>query len=407
MSFPVHCGVFSELETEQYIFHFNLNDEIIRAKMKGDCWRHPHEWLKKTVGNDWVYYSTGGYTGVFEATGEYYLPNFQYPTNSILGGHPFRLEEVSLLADKWHHILQTLQENPLETVTKNLKGNQTDSVELFLEKVLAKNPAYLNRRAKDLYEIIGGQISVLPPDGRHVDYNLIPLTVSTGCLYKCAFCKVKNSSRFTEKPREKIDTQIDRLQQFYDKDLSNYNSLLLGEHDALQSDRELLLYAIEEGVRKLKLCRSNITGNNTFLFGSVASLLGKDDTFFENLNRLPGNVFINIGLESADQATLDTIGKPLLSRKVKEAFYRIQEINERFPFIEVTANFIMDDNLPAGHYPSILELIRESQPRKKAKGTIYFSPLTFNQPSRKRLFEFNRIKIASRLPTFLYIIQRL
>jgi hypothetical protein len=83
------------------------------------------------------------------------------------------------------------------------------------------------------------------------------------------------------------------------------------------------------------------------------------------------------------------------------------EINDRYSSIEVTANFIMDDGLPANHYPAILELIRERLTHTKPKGAIYFSPLTFNQPSRARLFDFNRLKILSRLPTFLYIIQRL
>jgi hypothetical protein len=67
----------------------------------------------------------------------------------------------------------------------------------------------------------------------------------------------------------------------------------------------------------------------------------------------------------------------------------------------------MDEHLPANHYPTILELIRESLPHVKPKGSIYFSPLTFDQPSRSRLFEFNRLKIMSRLPAYLYIIQRL
>jgi hypothetical protein len=67
----------------------------------------------------------------------------------------------------------------------------------------------------------------------------------------------------------------------------------------------------------------------------------------------------------------------------------------------------MDNDLPANHYPAILHLIREQLVHTKPKGSIYFSPLAFGQPSRARLFEFNRLKILSRLPTFLYIIQRL
>ncbi len=69
MSYPVYCGRFTEVETRDYLFHFNLNNEILRARGKGSDWPHPHEWLKRYMGNDWIYYSTGGYTGVYEATG--------------------------------------------------------------------------------------------------------------------------------------------------------------------------------------------------------------------------------------------------------------------------------------------------------------------------------------------------
>ena len=74
-SYPVRFGQYLEIETDLATFHFNLNREIIRIIGKGVHWPHPQEWLKRTAGNDWIYYSTGGYTGVFETTGEYYLPN--------------------------------------------------------------------------------------------------------------------------------------------------------------------------------------------------------------------------------------------------------------------------------------------------------------------------------------------
>ncbi len=404
MSYPVHCGIYSELSTRDFVFHFNLNNEIIRAKRKGDDWGHPHEWLKRTIGNDWVYYSTGGYTGVFEATGEYYLPNFRYPTNSILGGHPFRLKEVKDLSDNWHFILQNIEDSiSFSSYQDSTTGRQRS----FLKTAIENSPETLEKRAQRLFDIIGGRISVLPPDARHVDYNLIPLTISRGCLYKCRFCKVKNNLPFTELSRADINSQLEKLRLLFDKDLPNYNSLYLGEHDALLANHRLLLHSVEQGIDTLELQNSNVRGNNTFLFGSVGSLLGAPTELFQQLEQLPGKVYINIGLESADQETLDHIGKPIKARDVVEAFHRSQEINRTFASIEITANFIMDGDLPTGHYPRILELIRDSLVHKKPKGTIYFSPLTFDQPSRARLFEFNKIKIVSRLPTHLYIIQRL
>jgi radical SAM superfamily enzyme YgiQ (UPF0313 family) len=398
MSFPVHCGIYNEIETPDFIFQFNLNGEIFRAKSKGKNWAHPHEWLKRTQGNDWIYYSTGGYTGVFEATGEYYLPNFQYPNNSILGGHPFAQKEIRHVSESWYQILQELLDHPLDL---------PDDFDVFLFDVMSNSPQILAQKAQRLHETVGGRISVLPPDARHVDYNFIPLTISQGCLYKCMFCKVKNGTVFTEISRSEIGRQIDRLKQHYAQDLVNYNSLFLGEHDALQTDAELILFSIKTAYKEFGFATSYLTDNSTFLFGSVTSFLNAPEYLFQQLNSLPGMTYINIGLESADQETLDRIGKPITEKQVQESFTRIQDINDRYSSIEITANFIMDDNLPESHYRKILELIREKLLHTKPKGSIYFSPLTFNQPSRSRLFEFNRLKIMSRLPTYLYIIQRL
>ena len=408
MSYPVHCGLYSVLETEYHFFHFNLNHEIIRAKAKGDAWGHPHEWLKRTMGNDWVFYSTGGYTGVFEATGEYYLPNFRYPSNSVLGGHPFRLEEILSLADNWHQILLELSGKVKFTLSAQIPCTSTEKeLDDFLTKAAANTPQNLENKARRLFDIIGGRISVLPPDARHVDYNLIPLTIAQGCLYKCRFCKVKNAALFAEKSPTEIRTQIYNLKDHYGADLKNYNSLFLGEHDALLSKAGFIITSIEEAYREFHFNNSCIEGSNVFLFGSVTSLLEAPEKLFQDLENLPPLIYINIGLESADQETLDQIGKPISARQVREAFARIQDINTRYISIEISANFLMDDTLPKNHYPRIIELIRESQTFNRPKGTIYFSPLTFNTPSRTRLFEFNRLKMQSKFPTYLYIIQRL
>ncbi len=399
LSFPLHHGVYSEIETKSHIFHFNLNREIIRAKGKGREWPHPHEWLKRTPGNDWVYYSTGGYTGVFGATGEYYLPNFQYPTNNLLGGDPFsRQVEISHVADSWHLKLTEI----IALITK-----PPDTIRGFLEDVRQNHPGRLSEKAQRLFDIIDGRISVLPPDARHVEYNLIPLTISKGCLYKCKFCRVKNSSTFTEKKPDEIVEQVSRLKHHYGRDLHNYKGLFLGEHDALLVSPQLIIFSIKEACRELGFSNSYLEENYIFFFGSVASLLKAPDQLFEQLEKIPGMVYINIGLESADQETLDRIGKPVSAEQVCEAFARIQDINRRFSTIELTANFIMDENLPNNHYPKILELLRDSQTHVNPKGAVYLSPLTFGKPSRSRFFEFNRLKILSRFPTYLYIIQRL
>ncbi len=52
VSYPVKYGLFSRLETQDYLFEFNLNHEIRHAKSKIKTWIHPSEWLKRTIGNE-------------------------------------------------------------------------------------------------------------------------------------------------------------------------------------------------------------------------------------------------------------------------------------------------------------------------------------------------------------------
>ncbi|MEE4165491.1 MAG: hypothetical protein V2I35_05795, partial [Desulfocapsaceae bacterium] len=271
-SYPVRTGIYSEIATGSFVYHFNLNSEIIRVIGTTAEWPHPHEWLKRTAGNDWIYYSTGGYSGVFETTGEYYLPNLPYLTNNALGGKPFNTPYIQSAAGRWHDRLKTLQKSFAQP------GSQVSE---FLNSVLAGTPEYLAGKAGELQNCCGGKITVLPPDTRHVDYNVIPLSLSEGCLYKCEFCKVKNSKPFSTRSTSQISGQIIHLQKLYGADLINFNSLFLGEHDGLCSDRRTLLFAIHEAIDKLSLNKSWCPGSNIFLFGSVFSLLNTPISVFD------------------------------------------------------------------------------------------------------------------------------
>jgi radical SAM superfamily enzyme YgiQ (UPF0313 family) len=398
VSYPLRYGIFSEIETNEAILQFNLNDEIVQAKGKGREWPNQQEWLKRTAGNDWIYYSTGGYTGVFEAIGEYYLPNTPYPTNSLIGGQPLSLPPVARITGSWHDMLRQAADRA---------GDAPEGIRNFLGRALANSPEVLQKKAETLFVISGGRISVLPPDVRHVDYNVIPLTVAEGCLYKCRFCRVKSDSPFKEKSPEEIDVQISGLEGVLGENLVNYNALFLGEHDALCAGPGLLVETVGKACRAFGFPKSYMKGTSVFLFGSVDALLHAPSRLFEDLAKLPCSFYINIGLESADQETLDRLGKPVTSAMIAEAFARMQDINDSFLNIEMTANFIMDERLPENHYPAFLQLVREGLTRNKPKGCIYLSPLRIGKPSRSILFDFNRLKVLSRLPTFLYIIQRL
>jgi len=397
-SYPSHCGIYHSVATSRAVMHFNLNHEIIRLIGKGREWPHPQEWLKRTITNDWIYYSTGGYTGVYETTGEFYLPNLPYLTNNHLGGKPLHLQAVADLVDSWRDIISAIGSD---------NARHFDDLADKLEPFLAHSPEALNHKREALHRISCGPISVLPPDTRHVDYQVLPLTVAEGCLYKCGFCRVKNNLVFKEKSFAEIDAQIAQLEKLLAPDLLNFNALFLGQHDALNADAELICYAVKQAQAKLGLAHSYIDGCSTFLFGSVDSLLNVRKSFLEELESLPGNAFINVGLESADQATLDMLEKPIRADDVAAAFDRAQQINSSYRSIEISLNFITDPDLSPAHYDALLKLIRERIGGIREKGCVYLSPLRFGAPSRARLFDFYKLKRLSRLPLFMYTIQRL
>lgn len=398
VSYPQRCGIYHEIDGPNAILHFNLNHRPIRLIGKRGDWPHPQEWLKRTIGNDWIYYSTGGYTGVYETTGEFYLPNLPYSTNNHLGGKPLIQKPIRSLIDNWPKELDGI---------KGYYSDCPEDVAWTLDRILDNTPSSLANEGETLHRIIDGPVTVLPPDTRHVDYQVIPLNVSLGCLYKCGFCRVKNNNRFTELSEAEIDVQLDRLKKLLADDLVNFNSIFLGQHDALNCNFSLICSTVEKAHHKLRLSHSYINGSNTFLFGSVGSLLGADMKLFDDLDRLPGRVFINIGLESADQKTLDLLEKPLVAEEVVAAFSQIQAVNERCRKVEITANFVTDPKLPDGHYKTMTELIRDKVGTARDKGCIYLSPLEFDAPSRARLFDFYKLKRLSRLPLFMYTIQRL
>ncbi|MFW6274712.1 MAG: radical SAM protein [Spirochaetota bacterium] len=419
---PVQYGLYSEIETPAAVFRFNLNREIVAMQGKGPAWPSEREWLKRTAGNDWVYYSTGGYSGTYEsfnkdtlsapihfkvpspynevykASGEYYVPNLPYLSNSIIGIDPFRETSVSYLIEHWYDILCEY----LHPAAQFSEPNKS-----YVEEILSQTPETLEQRAKQLFRIIGSRPTVLPPGARHVDYNLIPLSIAEGCLYKCGFCRIKNNKAFRTRSYPEITRQIEHLKLYYGEELRNYNAIFLGDHDALNADAQTIISSIKTAIETLQIKTSYMQGCSVFLFGSVDSFLGKEESFFKALEQLGCRTYINIGLESADQSTLDQIQKPIRSDQVVQSFDRLVELNDRFTHLEITANFVMGPQLPRSHYSGFLQLVRNRLDHPRSKGTIYLSPLMRAKASRSTLFEFNQLKRLSRLPIYLYTIQRL
>ena len=401
VSYPLRYGLFAEIKSPEHVFQFNLNGEIKFITGRTEDWPDPMEWLKRTVADDWIYYSTGGYSGVYSSFGEYYLPCLSYPSNSINVSDPFDRDSVRDAINSWRKLYLKISKLHTESLSEEFRN--------FINSVIKRSPESLKLRAKKLHETIGENITVLPPDTRHVDYDVIPVIIADGCLYRCGFCRIKSKRDFKIRSMENIKRQIKGLKNLFGSDIRNYNSIFLGQHDALHAGRDLIEFAAEYAYNEFGLERSNLKDSNLFLFGSVDSLINAGDDLFECLNSLPYLTYINLGLESADRETLIKLGKSITPEAVDDAFTKLVDINKKYEKIVVTANFLFGDSLPKGHIPSFFRLIEQRLEHHYPKGAIYFSPFLDAKSEEKRGIKrkFYRIKAGSRLPTFLYLIQRL
>lgn len=197
------------------------------------------------------------------------------------------------------------------------------------------------------------------------------------------------------------------MKDHFGANLVNYHALFLGNHDALAAGGDLICFAAEAAYHVFGFRQGMDQKPFLYLFGSVGSFLGAGQALFDQLNRLPFYTYINIGFESIDSKTLSLIGKPITTEQAKEAFEKMIKINEAFDRIEVTGNFIAGDNLSPEHEASLAHLLKHAKVKIKSKGAVYLSPLKDNPKKRELLPRFYKIKEESRLPVFVYLIQRL
>jgi hypothetical protein len=404
VSCPVRYGVYTEIEYEDFLFQYNRNGEIKYIVGRGPGWTHPAEWLKRTLGNNWVYYSTGNYyTGVVDLFGEYYLPCPDYPTNSLFKENPFDRKIVAEALQHWEDFNSFINGR----FSRSKRAPKNNAEELFLSQAADNCSDLLQQKAAHLKRILKARIDVLPPDCRHADYDVLPLIIADGCLYNCSFCDIKSGRDLSCRTRDEIMEQLYGLKELLGPDLRNYNSVYLGLHDALAADPTDIVFAAEQAYEILEISKSYMQEPRLFLFASAESFLHQTNGFWHKLNRLPFYNYINLGLESFDEETLHYIKKPVAPEIMKEGFTKMLAVNRTYENIEVTANFLIGDDLPAGQYSSVVRYINEAAGGLTAKGCIYISPLKGSSNSRYLLKQFRDIKHRNRMETYLYLIQRL
>ncbi|MDY7033753.1 MAG: hypothetical protein SVY10_17815 [Thermodesulfobacteriota bacterium] len=90
---------------------------------------------------------------------------------------------------------------------------------------------------------------------------------------------------------------------------------------------------------------------------------------FEKLSSHAYETYINIGLESSDQDTLDLLEKPLTAMEVKSAFQKARDINKSCQQVNGTSDFVLRKDLPRKHMEAVKSLVSQSGV-KRDKGTI-------------------------------------
>ncbi|MBA3037401.1 MAG: radical SAM protein [Desulfobacterium sp.] len=392
---PIRYGNYIKIRTEGYEYIFDLNGraKIISGKRHNDWPRE--DWLKRTKGNDWIFYTAGmGYSNAFAYEGEYYTLCLNYNSNSVFDYKPFKSQYVLNALDSLQSFVSKL---------KNVIDEPACSENKVLLNKIINNNSVLPE--PDIHSIIKSSISVLPPDTRHSDYDVIPVIIADGCVYNCSFCSVKSGEKINIRNEANIALQLNQLREFYGEDIINYNSVFLGNHDALVANESIMAFAIGESYKLIK--NTVMLDNYLYLFGSIFSLLNADEEIFSMLDDSPFHTYINIGFESFDQTTLDLIGKPVKADDSKKAFKRMIEINRKYSNIEITGNFIIGSQLPTSHLTSMQDFINENIPDRSVKGCIYLSPLIGERDNDEIKRKFHTIKYSIRMPVYVYLIQRL
>jgi len=402
-AYPARYGLYGEIRDREFTFHFNPTGEIRYTRGLSSSWPHPWEWLKRTWGNDWIYYSAGvdkSQGRISEWVGESYLPCLSYESNAIRNLNPYTDPKIAVAFSAWSQVYGTLCTASLEGIPQEIRD--------FIIRVIQKNDDNaLIAQAERLHNIIGGRVSVLPPDTRHVDYEVIPITIQDGCLYRCSFCSVKSGLTFKGRSRDNISAQIKNLKEFYTSNLQNLNAIFIGNHDGLAAGIDSISYTASQAYRDFGFDNHPGGKPSLFLFGSAGSFLNANDNLFETLNNLPYKSYINLGLEAFHGPTLKQIGKPITPTMVQDALFKMIQVNETWANVDVTANFLLGTSLSDDHHHALIDLLSHLPKGSGNRGCVYLSPLIETQHREKVLPMFHEIRKQSVLPTYIYLIQRL
>jgi len=398
VSYPTFEGIKHQVEYRGYRFIFDLTGHIKWILNNNATWPDPSARIKRSIANEWMLYLTYGYEDVYALTGVYYIPiREKLDYIPVLLDSPFKSDWFKSSLDCLYELIAKLCDYKCD------KSNDSHTV---ISKILKLNKEKeLNKQANIFHSILKGTVPILPPDTIGVDYNVIPLLISDGCLYNCKFCCLKTGNDWRQRSWKEIIAQIDGVRGFLEEDIINYPGIFLGQNDALSSKPDVILDTANLAFNRL-INKSIFKEKFLYLFGSTTSLLNTPNWCFKELSKIGyKRVYINCGLESFEQGTLDKIGKPVSINEICEAYKLAMQINRDISSIEISFNFLISKDFSDAHLNILSEKI-SSPTFKLPKGTIYISPMIGEYYSLRELKNIIfGLKANSKWDVKLYLMQ--
>ncbi len=394
---------------DTFKFNFDLEGRIQRI----DGFPSPHswDWLQRTMANDWIYYDRVWVPGSLTLPAEM-IGDSAWAVNGradlpMLHDHDgLRREHARNALETFDRLITVLRElvarRPAVYDESGAAAPEKEARRAwaFLEKAARNDRTQLQCVADRLHEI-HGHMMVLPPDAIHVDYRVLLIKVMDGCTNACGFCTVRGDSGFAVRSKADIDRQVDALAEVYGEDLYNYNSVVLGECDALAAPE--IGYAANRAFNVFRCGASYHTGSNLFLFSTNHALLEQTDRAFALLDALPfEKIYINVGWEAATDAALSRLGKQQTAQEVLWGMEKAGAINRGGGKVTISGNFILAEGFECG---SIVDAIQTT----RYCGQLYLSPLQGKSSREQTLKDFYAIRnvVSNEVRVHLYTMQRM
>ncbi len=390
-------------------FNFDLEGRVNRIDgIPGYSW----DWIERTIADDWIYYDrVWGSRNIPQPSG--IIGDAAWAVNGrtdlpMLKGHDGLERTYALRTETFDMLIESIKEivekKPFVGYESGQEASAADKERLrnFLGKAANKGRQQLKTDAEMLHNI-SGYVNVLPPDTIKMGYQVILITVMTGCD-GCRFCPFGDGSEPLIRTPEDIDRQIMISAAFYGDDLSNHNSVLLGHNNAIAAGRELLEYAARKAYETFMQGEKYVDSSNLFMFSTNRSFCEQPHSTFDMLEMLPfEKVYINIGWEAVTDDNLGALGKAQTAEEVKEGMRKAGEINRRDGKLRISGNFILGDNLGEDNAQGIVNCVRETA----YTGQLYLSPLIDMCRSGQAMNDLRAIRGIPGVRVHLYTMQRM